>query len=191
VTSISTGCDTNHLDKIDSFLFFRYKKFRMKKILFPTDFSPNADHALKYAAAFCSHLNAELILFHSCRVKALATSLQDDVNDDGIFFASVEKLNEYRISHHDEIKQVFVEEKVSIGLAVDAIIDTATKMNVDIICMGTKGASGIKEILLGSNTTAVMEGALCPVRQFRSKRHSVPLKKLHSQLTSGKRIQRQ
>ena len=38
----------------------------MKRILIPTDFSKNADHALKFAINLCDLLNAELIVFHSC-----------------------------------------------------------------------------------------------------------------------------
>ena len=34
---------------------------------------------------------------------------------------------------------------------------------MDLIVMGTKGASGLKEVLFGSNTVHVIKNAKCPV----------------------------
>ncbi len=48
-------------------------------------------------------------------------------------------------------------------LAVNAIIETIKEKKTDFIVMGTKGASGIKEILMGSNTASIIEKANCPV----------------------------
>ncbi len=43
------------------------------------------------------------------------------------------------------------------------IIKTAKKLKVDIIVMGTHGASGIREFIGGSNTYRVTSDSECPV----------------------------
>ncbi len=136
----------------------------MKKILFPTDFSKNADHALEYAMGLCLNLKAELILFHACRAEAMSFQIQnDDISEESIILEAMQKLKEYKGKHFAGIKDLQVIEKVSYGLAVDQIVETAKMLKSDMIVMGTKGASGLEEVLLGSNTAAVMERAKCPV----------------------------
>jgi nucleotide-binding universal stress UspA family protein len=40
----------------------------VRRILVPTDFSENADHAMGYAATLASKLRSRLVLFHSIKV---------------------------------------------------------------------------------------------------------------------------
>src|SRR5690606_26785572 len=49
------------------------------------------------------------------------------------------------------------------GEAVSTIAETANKMGADYIVMGTKGATGLKEVFLGSVTSGVMEFTKVPV----------------------------
>src|SRR5688572_6902760 len=136
----------------------------MKKILFPTDFSANADHALTYATSLCESLKADLILFHSCRAEAnVLQVLNEDISEESIMMDSIRKLDAYRIKSSDILRNIHVDMKVEYGLAVDKIVEAAEDVNADMIIMGTKGASGLEEVLLGSNTAAVMERAKCPV----------------------------
>lgn len=62
-----------------------------------------------------------------------------------------------------EDKKVNCEYLCKHGFAVDVIIETASLLNIDLIVMGTKGASGLTEILIGSNTASVIEKSKCPV----------------------------
>jgi len=151
----------------------------MKKILFPTDFSSNADHALRYAIGLCESLNAELILFHSCRADAMDYQMQsENLSEESITLESINRLRDYREKHLSEMKNLQVIEKVIYGLAVDTIVETAAKMKVDMIIMGTKGASGLQEVLLGSNTAAVMERAKCPVLAIPEKSLFRPIEQM-------------
>ena len=56
-----------------------------------------------------------------------------------------------------------IENNVSFGFAVDNIISLAKENKANIIIMGTKGASNLEGLLLGSIATSVMEKATCPV----------------------------
>jgi len=62
-------------------------------------------------------------------------------------------------------------------LAVDFILETIDKKKPDLVVMGTTGASGLKEMIIGSNTSTIVEKAKCPVI-------AVPEKKIFSAIKS-------
>ena len=79
----------------------------MKKILFPTDFSPSADNALHYAIELCKSLSAELVLFHACRADAMAFQVQnDDMSEESIILESMQKLKDYKEKHLSDFKSL-------------------------------------------------------------------------------------
>ena len=49
----------------------------------------------------------------------------------------------------------------------DAIVNYATKKNIDLIVIGTKGRTGLKRFLLGSVAQGVLQHAHCPVLLVR------------------------
>ena len=49
------------------------------------------------------------------------------------------------------------------GYAATAIVDEATKIDADLIVIGTHGLSGLKHMLLGSVAERVVQKAPCPV----------------------------
>jgi nucleotide-binding universal stress UspA family protein len=60
-------------------------------------------------------------------------------------------------------KQVEVEKMLVEGHAVQEIVKAAIEGNFDLIVVGARGISHIKEILLGSVTDGVIHHARCPV----------------------------
>ncbi|MFN7015407.1 MAG: universal stress protein, partial [Bacteroidia bacterium] len=53
--------------------------------------------------------------------------------------------------------------KVQLGFAIESICEVAENENVGLIVMGTRGASGIKKALIGSNTSDVIKRGKVPV----------------------------
>ena len=136
----------------------------MKTILFPTDFSRNADNALKYAIKLCELLKSRLIIFHSCHVDAFAYQLmRDETNEDSILENASSKLKCYCESHLIETGSVEIEQVTEYGLAVDSIIIAAEKYKADMIVMGTKGAKNFERTMIGSKTRSVIDQSDCPV----------------------------
>lgn len=79
------------------------------------------------------------------------------------------------------------------GMVDSVVEDVVAKENVDLIVMGTQGASGLKEVFVGSNTSAVIGQAGCPVIIVpENARWQVPKKILfatdYKELSSGKII---
>lgn len=134
-------------------------------ILVPTDFSGNAIHAIDYALTLARAMEANLLLLHVFKPQVTRANVVYPYITEEIALLkneAAEKLNEITSGIHDNYG-VSCTTLVLVGNPVDEIIDTAKNRNVDLVVMGTQGASGIKKILFGSNTAAVIERATCPV----------------------------
>ena len=67
-----------------------------------------------------------------------------------------------------EAKGVEVETHQREGDPAEAILDTATEVNADLIVVGNRGLSGIRRFLLGSVSQKVSEHASCNVMIVRA-----------------------
>lgn len=136
----------------------------MKTILFPTDFSSGAFNALKYALGLSDKLKAKLILFNSFHIPAYSSQvpLDQDVEEQLLNIAEGE-LRKIENNALLEYKNLAVESVVNYGLAVDNIISLTEEKHADLIIMGTKGATGLKEVFIGSIAASVLEKSPCPV----------------------------
>ncbi len=147
----------------------------MKKILFPTDFSDTANNAFIYALQLADKMQAEIITLHTYELPEVVvpegftfpTSLyvfyqNVDIQEFENYRAALPSLRaiaEKNFLGHIEMKHALV-----LGVSpVQTILEVAEKEEVDLIVMGTEGASGLKEIFIGSKTGEVMENANCPV----------------------------
>jgi nucleotide-binding universal stress UspA family protein len=61
------------------------------------------------------------------------------------------------------LKDIPMEESVLFHKAYDGIIEESKKNKIDLIVMGSKGTSGLEEILVGSNTEKVVRNSDVPV----------------------------
>lgn len=134
----------------------------METILFPTDFSACADNALIFAKEFSKTLRAKLILYNSFHIPVLNTVAPIEIEEQ-LESIATEDLNKLKEDLINEIKDLTVEYKVNAGLAAENIILMANEIHADLIVMGTKGASGLKEVFMGTNATSVLEKAPCAV----------------------------
>ncbi|KAA3621454.1 MAG: universal stress protein, partial [Flavobacterium sp.] len=61
---------------------------------------------------------------------------------------------------------------------IDAIAQTVSAKNIDLIIMGTNGATGAKEVIFGSNTLQVIRNIGCPVLAIPEDFEYKPLQKV-------------
>jgi len=136
----------------------------MKHVLFPTDFSPNSDKALPWAAEMAKLFNAELTLFNSYKLpyskSNLIMSMQDRMRNDSM--TELMKIKE-KVLQDENYAHLKVNVDSRTGSFVPLIPKVATDCSSNIIVMGTKGASSLKEIFIGSNTLEVIQTTKCPV----------------------------
>ena len=135
------------------------------KILVPTDFSKNANHAIDYAAVVAKATGAELLLLYVYSPPVTRNNLAYPLITEEMGRAKKEA-NEQLLNKCNEISEAYrisCHSLVMTGNLVDEIIGKAVDVKIDMIIMGTQGASGIDQVLFGSNTAAVIERASCPV----------------------------
>lgn len=138
----------------------------MKKILFPTDFSPAAANAFLYAHALAEHLEARIDVINIFHLPiGDASNIPPEYIQkmlDEAEAEALEKLKEFAAPclgkpSCGELKPVY-----GLFTAVE-IVDVAKQNDYDLVVMGTKGERSALEKFLGSVTTDVMMKASCPV----------------------------
>ena len=136
----------------------------MKKILFPTDFSSAAENAFLNGLSLAKKLNAELILLHVYELPELGRALKTTTKEvyemmemEALeeFKAETKKLRE--IAEKNNMGDIPFSQEMLEGDSISRIVQAATKFKADVIVMGTKGATGLKEIFLGSIAAGVID----------------------------------
>lgn len=137
----------------------------MKKILVPTDFSDHAEYALKVAAQIARKNDGEIFLMHMLDLPNQAGDAVTPGSDIPEIMFFMEKAHERfnEIKSADYLDGIPVTEAVQFEKAFDGIIKSSKKHNIDLIVMGSHGASGFQEMFIGSNTEKVVRTSDVPV----------------------------
>lgn len=140
----------------------------MKSVLLPTDFSENSWNAIKYALAF---LKNEECVFYLLYVNTVS---QNIINDSA-YIASENVIEDIYIKP-SKIKLLAMLKRISkisnnslhkfytivdYGFFIDSIRKQIHEKQIDLIVMGTKGASGLKKIIIGSRAGDVVVKVKC------------------------------
>lgn len=142
----------------------------MKKILLPTDFSDNAWNAICYTLEFFKNELCTFYFLHTYtpafyRVDYMFggpaySGLPDKMID--ISLSGLEKVVEKAKNNYPNPKHDY-KKLSSFNILSDEINEVTEREGIDMIVMGTQGATGAKEIFLGTNTVFVMRKAKVPV----------------------------
>lgn len=140
----------------------------MKTILFPTDFSKNAQHASEYAGMLAKVFDAQIVLLNVHFIPMVAQNHPSSKVQAAININKNEAIDELAAFTKDFIERSGIDSKktsqrVEYGFPAEKIVEIAEEINADFIVMGTKGASAILDKWLGTNAQKVMQSAPCPV----------------------------
>ncbi|MGB0882778.1 MAG: universal stress protein [Vicingaceae bacterium] len=136
----------------------------MKKILVPTDFSETADRARDYAIQIAQLINAEIILLNTYHVPYSGASAGTLINIDKIALEEAEKAMDLQLEYvNKNYKNVKFSTLCRSGLLVDSIKRICENNKIDLIILGTKGASGAIENMLGSNASSLVGNVNTPI----------------------------
>ncbi|SDB58331.1 Nucleotide-binding universal stress protein, UspA family [Flavobacteriaceae bacterium MAR_2010_188] len=143
----------------------------MKKILVPTDFSKESEYALKVAAHLAKQFDSEIFLLH---VLNLPLTTVDTMNTpsalpEAMFFMQLAHKKFKKMIRQPYLNGIKVHEKVKRHRIFDGINEACEENECDIIIMGSHGATGFKEMFVGSNAEKVVRTAKIPVMVI--KRH--------------------
>lgn len=137
----------------------------MKKILVPTDFSPIADDALKYAIEIAAEFKCEIILYHAYYIHKVEYNLNFS-EDDQPFKRQVERkmeLTKQRFIQTATQKEISLQTIVEHDLVYGLFKSKAKNFGADLIVMGSKGASGLEKVIFGTVAAAALELSEIPV----------------------------
>lgn len=140
--------------------------FSISKILVPIDFSDIANNAINTAIAIAKKQQATIHLLHVMTVNAYSQSYMLH----GTAFNYEGLINDDIISNVQKFRDKLIEEhKINI-IASTQIGDIPTSVNqyvkeneIDLVVIGTHGASGWKEFFIGSNAMSVIKECEVPV----------------------------
>jgi nucleotide-binding universal stress UspA family protein len=144
---------------------------KFKRILFPTDFSTAAAHALDYAISLALEHESTLILVH----------VVEDIGFNSPFtLGSAPVTVEYRVGIEEKVRQemhkviaaqikrqVKVDEVMAWGRPFVEIVRIAKDKEADLIVIPTHSKTGPKHTHLGSTSARVVNLAVCPVLVIR------------------------
>jgi len=123
----------------------------MKSILVPFDFSHHSRNALDYAAQLAAKANAELCIFHAydrsevlegVKVATTISAMED---------------TQKKIAEQFGLGQDKVCGKVVQGEFIEEVLRLIEESSFDLIVLGTRGASGLRELIVGSYTVNLMQ----------------------------------
>jgi len=143
----------------------------MKNILLPTDFSENSKNAINYAHELFKDTTCNFYLLNTYSPAIYNYDYQ--MNTGGYIGGVVDVVRNNSIEQLEEIEK-HIKEKYNnakhthqlvstFSLLTDEIESLVEKHNIDLIVMGTKGASGLTEVLFGSNTVHTIKKVKCPI----------------------------
>lgn len=142
----------------------------MKNILIPTDFSQNAWNALRYATSLFKKTRCTFYILH-------VDPIVHNEYGDGIARESPELVENIILQESKQKLQAWLDkvERLPLnskhtfvtsaiyGLFTDSLKKQIEENKIDLIAMGTKGATGLKKVTIGSNTGNVMTKVKCPL----------------------------
>jgi len=155
----------------------------VKKILFATDLSPTARHAVKYACSIGNRYNAQVHAIHvvpdvldeysSGTGTNLSNSIDrkkwNEFNKKNIEAAKTAIRERMRITSQKVLAEIphcpLSENRtiITAGNPVDEIVRTAHDNNFDLIIMGTHGHGDFEELMVGSTASGVILKSKVPV----------------------------
>jgi nucleotide-binding universal stress UspA family protein len=133
-----------------------------EKILVPLDGSEHSIRALKMAVQIAQKFNGKITLVHVYSIGGFAIS-PTPVH---AFIEAIRKVGAGILADGEKkvnAEEVHVESLLLEGHAVEQIVKTCREGKFDLIVMGARGLSKIKEMLLGSVSDGVTRHACCPV----------------------------
>lgn len=139
----------------------------MKKILVPCDFSKPAIDAFRFALDIAAVSKGSVHLLNVIELPVMPDPMMlPGLNFEG---ALIEELRAKTEKHFTKLLEkhstgnVKVITSLKFGVPSRLIIDYTTAQSIDLVVMGSHGASGVREFFIGSNTEKIVRKSPVPV----------------------------
>lgn len=135
----------------------------MKKIVLMTDFSDNAKNAIRYAIKLFGN-SADYVLANTYTTRSSAGSIGklSRIIKERVT-ADLEKELAYIHKEFAEIPTLNITILCKDSEPIDLVNNLAKNGEADLIVMGTKGATGLSKVFIGSVTSSIIRNTKLPV----------------------------
>ena len=158
----------------------------MKKFLFPTDFSANAQHALDYGYSLAKQVKANMIICNAVTIPA-------EMPQAGLVSWPMEESELLLQDSSRELVQLkekleSKDETISLNPSITCINEVGTVLNtvnslskyehIDMVIVGTHGSSGLSTLLLGNHSRQMIDELNKPLLLIPPAAVITPIKKI-------------
>jgi nucleotide-binding universal stress UspA family protein len=141
----------------------------MKNILLPTDFSDNSWNAIEYALSFYKASNCNFYLLHVNKISNIISHDYPYIPDQDVLLDIYIKSTKNQLKALlKKISEVLPNNKkhnfytlTDYNIFIESLRKHIEEKKIDVIVMGTKGASGLGQFIIGSNTGDVITKVKC------------------------------
>ncbi|WP_435625279.1 universal stress protein [Flagellimonas sp.] len=144
----------------------------MKQILVPVDFSDCSEYALEVAAQLARKLNGVITIFHMMGVsEAVLAKSELHEQEEARYYMKLAKEKLKRYTDKAYLMGIPVKTIIQNYKVFEEINKVAHEQQIDLIIMGSHGASGLSRLFVGSNTEKVVRSAEVPVLVIKKPHH--------------------
>ena len=149
----------------------------MNKILIPIDFSEFSENALEVAANLSKKINADLIVLHMLGLSE-AVFTKDETQEfmEVQYYMKLAKKRFNTFLDKPFLKGINVFEIVQNYKDFNEINNIVKEQHIDLVVMGSHGASGLSGLFVGSNTEKVVRTCEVPVLIIKKRRENFDIK---------------
>jgi nucleotide-binding universal stress UspA family protein len=137
----------------------------MKRILVPTDFSEQAENALKVAAQLAKKNESEIYVLNSLELPThLSSSGDNGAMPESLFFIKLAEKYFEELLKKPYLDGLLIHEAIiGHGEVYKDVNEVVKEKNIDLVIMGSQGTNGFMELFIGSNTEKVVRTSEIPV----------------------------
>ena len=157
-------------------------KTPVQTLLVPTDFTEKSSNAVNLATQVALRHNARMVVIHTVPANFI-------IDHTGRQMIGGERVRQNVINTTHELEILYkklseqhpkmnLETRVTTGEVCDSLNELALEYGADLIIMGTSGVQKLKQALLGSQSYAVLNRAVCSVLLVPETQHKYEFKKI-------------
>jgi len=158
------------------------KKYQIKRILIPVDFTETSEAATSRAVTLAKLFKAEIFLIHVIEFSGYYFSV---IPETQIMLPSILEI-EKGVKNKMEMMQKIIKRQsgimpqvyITTGSIHSEVISFSENKKIDLIVMGTHGAAGYKELFIGSNAQRVVSLSEIPVLTMQKKSSKTKFKNI-------------
>ena len=147
----------------------------MKNILVTTDFSEKSIASLHVAMSLAKQHNAKVYVLHAIELPIRLMTESQVSFPEAMYFLNLTKqrFNDLKKEIDTTVEVIDLVETAPLPEAVEEVVK---KYHIDLVFMGSNGASGAKELFIGSNAEKVVRSASVPVLVIKNPHEKLKIK---------------